>query len=125
MTHEQAIKKIMQFINRAEGFDFEERLILLRAMKEVKYNVDRGKDNLDTILLKLRYGVKQDIPKEWRTTYCIPSEIEMAGDLVSKPVPKGYIVRGGEYKRPARTEKALKKLETETAKPVGRKLAIV
>jgi hypothetical protein len=125
MTRSQVVKKIMKFLNSTDKLDFEQRLILLRAMRDVKNKINRDEENLDTILLKLRYGVKQNIPDEWRSTVSLPGEIGMVGELVEKPVPRGYVVRGGGYKRPGRTEKAIEKIEREDVKPIGRKLAIV
>jgi len=125
MTKAQALKKIRKYISIEAELGFDQRVLLLRAVDDVKLNINREKDNLDTILLRLRYGVNQRVPYAWTQFIEVPSEEKMAGGLVEKPVSKGYVIRGGEYPRPERIQKSIKKTEREIAKPVGRKLAIV
>jgi len=118
-------KKVKNFILQDHNLGFEQKLSMLRMIDDIRYNVDRSKDNLDTILLRLRYGVKQKVPHEWTDGIGIPSEKVMAAGLIEQPVPKGYIIRGGEYPRPERTQSSIRKTEREMAKPVGRKLVVV
>jgi len=118
-------EKVKNFILHDCNLGFEQKLSMLRMIDDIRGDIDRGKDNLDTILLRLRYGVKQKVPHEWTDCIGIPSEEVMAAGLIEQPVPKGYIIRGGAYPRPERIQSSIKKTEREISKPVGRKLAIV
>jgi hypothetical protein len=118
MTRSQVVKKIMKFLNSTDKLDFEQRLILLRAMRDVKNKINRDEENLDTILLKLRYGVKQGIPKRWKEVIAIPSEIGMAGNFLGEP----KVEEEQKKRRPGRTLKFADKVEKENKAQVGAKL---
>lgn len=123
MKKNQVIERIKEFIQRDHHLNFEQRLVLMRGLKDLKYNVERRQDPLETILLRLRYGVKQEVPMGWVDTITVPNEVTMAGELIETPVPRGYIIRGGSYKRPGRVEKFVDKVEREkSSAPVGVKL---
>lgn len=123
MNRQQAIKKVMKFITEDDRLGFGKRLVLMRGMNEVKSGAANVGDELEIVLLRLRYGVPQGIPLGWTEIVTVPREIDMAGDLVDKPVGRGYIIRGESYKRPGRTLKVIDKVEKEEALgPVGVKL---
>jgi len=125
MNKIQALKKIRKFIEQSSDLDFNQRLAMLRIIQDVEGGVNRQKDNLDTILLRLRYGVKQSVPYEWARVISVPGEVDMMCGLVEEPVPRGYTIRGGDYKRPERLMKSVEKIEREAAKPIGRKLVVL
>jgi hypothetical protein len=116
MMNKRVIKKVRNFILEDHNLGFEEKLSMLRMIDDIRGDIDRGKDNLDTILLRLRYGVKQKVPHEWTDCIGIPSEEVMAAGLVEQPVSKGYVIRGGSYTRAKRTMQAMEKFEKKTGK---------
>jgi hypothetical protein len=93
MTRAKAIKKIKKFVDSDNKLDFEERLTLIRMLKDVKSKINQSVDNIDVILLRLRYGVKQGVPLGWSEVICVPNEIDMAKDLVGEVVSREKIKR--------------------------------
>lgn len=92
-TKGEALKKVMKFVNFDSELSFDEKLILLRVLRDVKDEISREQDNLNIILLRLRYGVKQGVPLGWGEVVCVPSEIAMNKKVVEEPVSGGEKIR--------------------------------
>ena len=127
MKKGEAIEKIIEFINFENQIDFDSKIIFLRMLNEIRQNKDyEPQQNLDIVLLKLRYKVKQRLPKRWSSLDKIPTEIEMSKELVENPVSREEIINEGKIKRrPGRTLKALNKWENESKKFTAKKLVVL
>lgn len=80
----KAIKKVMDFIGYDEELDFEEKLVLTRILNELDYSNGNVTDSLYVILLRLKYGSKQDMPKRWQGLIQVPREVDMAGNFLGE-----------------------------------------
>lgn len=77
MTRKEAIERILDFISTDERLNFGEKLTLMRIAKDISEKRISDGDKLYPVLLRLKYGVKQDIPKRWNELIQIPQEIDI------------------------------------------------
>jgi hypothetical protein len=125
MTRSQILKKIRNFVAEDSNSNFKQKITLIRMVDDIRQGRDRHKDNLNTILLRIRYGVRQRVPYGWTSHIGVPSEEMMAGELVGKPVPKGYVIRGGSYERPNARQKTVERWEKKSIDPIGGRQIVI